>query len=93
MEGPDWRADRRLRIVTEELGEVARVLNDLELDEAKLARGAANPGVFLDGLELLRAQARAKLVLELIQAASTLYAWAANTEGDVLPPTGFGRVR
>jgi hypothetical protein len=85
MESPDWRADRRLRIVTEELGEVARVLNDLEITLSRLEYTIAGDAEV--------EAARRKLVKELTQTASTLYAWAANAEGDILPLTGFGQVR
>lgn len=76
MEQADVLDHYRLSILTEEVGEVARVLNDLrhDLDQEGSRSGS---------VALVRAAERAA-TKELIQVAAMAYAWAANLEGDVL---------
>ena len=63
MESDEWNAERRLRILVEEVGEIARVLNDFDLGliEEPLARvklraealqTAAMATAWADGIEL-----------------------------------------
>jgi NTP pyrophosphatase (non-canonical NTP hydrolase) len=71
MESCHPMADRRLRVLTEEVGEVARVLNDREHDIAK-------------GSNLAEARALLHLREELIQVAAMAVAWIAALDGEAL---------
>lgn len=77
MESCDPLADRRLRVLTEEVGEVARVLNDRE---HKRSEGASP-----FWLAEVDRTARAHLRSELIQVAAMAVSWIAALDGEALP--------
>jgi NTP pyrophosphatase (non-canonical NTP hydrolase) len=72
MESCDRFADRRLRVITEEVGEVARVLNDRE---------HASAGTVRDEYDTVAA---AVLRAELVQVAAMAVAWIAALDGEAL---------
>lgn len=74
MESCDPLADRRLRVLVEEVGEVARVLNDAE----HIVLGRADE-------ESERALVPIRLREELVQVAAMAVAWIAALDGEALP--------
>jgi NTP pyrophosphatase (non-canonical NTP hydrolase) len=70
MESCDPLADRRLRVLVEEVGEVARALNDRE---------HADPSLFPFEVD---ASATAQVRRELIQVAAMAVAWIAAIDGE-----------
>ena len=77
MESCDPMADRRLRVLTEEVGEVARVLNDRERKRAD----SDSPFWLAD----VDRTARCDLREELVQVAAMAVAWIAALDGEALP--------
>ncbi len=77
MESCDRFADRRLRVLLEEVGEVATVLNDRERDHARANR----PQEWHDGVE---DNAVADLRGELVQVAAMAVAWIAALDDEAL---------
>lgn len=76
MESCPPMADRRLRVLTEEVGEVARVLNDREHDMAP-----GRPQSWYDDVE---EHAHDHLRSELVQVAAMAVAWIAALDGEPL---------
>lgn len=76
MESCDRFADRRLRILTEELGEVARVLNDREPD--------MQPGKPQEWYADAEDHHLLELRGELVQLAAMAVAWIAALDGEAL---------
>lgn len=76
MESCDRFADRRLRIITEELGEVARVLNDREHD--------MQPGKPQQWYDDAEDHHLVELRGELVQLAAMAVAWIAALDGEAL---------
>lgn len=77
MESCDPLADRRLRVLTEEVGEVARVLNDREHGLGDLAYSGRYDVIERIAMRDLRA--------ELVQVAAMAVAWIAAVDGEALP--------
>lgn len=77
MEACDRFADRRLRVLLEEVGEVATVLNDRERDHARAHR----PQEWHDDVE---DNAVAELRGELLQVAAMAVAWIAALDDEAL---------
>lgn len=73
MESCDMFADRRYRVLGEEFGEVAQVLNDREI--ALVAGGHAGP---------INEVAQRRLRAELVQVAAMAYAWIKALDGEAL---------
>lgn len=78
MESCDPFADRRLRVLVEEVGEVARVLNDREHEQI-------NCTALWSVVDELEATALALLRSELVQVAAMAVAWIAALDGEALP--------
>lgn len=76
MESCPPMADRRLRVLTEEIGEVARALNDREHDMA--------PGHSQSWYDDVEEHARAQPRSELVQVAAMAVAWIAALDGEPL---------
>lgn len=78
MESCDPFADRRYRVIGEEMGEVAEALNDREHEMV--------PGRPAEWYELADDHHRAVLRAELLQVAAMAVAWIAALDGAPLPP-------
>lgn len=70
--------DKRLRILTEEVGEIARALDDIEQAEMRRENGARwESTTWLEGAREAVLDARAHLLEEVVQVAATAIRWAA----------------
>ncbi len=70
--------DKRLRILTEEVGEVARALDDVEQAEIRRDLGARTQSTpWLEGAREAVQDARKHVLEEVVQVAATAFRWAA----------------
>lgn len=70
--------DRRLRVLVEEVGEVARAIDDIDKAEDRRREGARTQSTaWLEGARHAVGDARTHLIVELVQVAATAVRWIA----------------
>ncbi len=81
--------DERLRVLTEEVGEVARAIEDIVQAERRRYEGSkVRRTPWLEGARMAVHDARVHLIEEVVQVAATALRWVAAENGVTLPRDG-----